>query len=95
MPVQQFLVVSYDITLTRRRTKVMKTLEGYGTRVQYSVFECRLKPKEIDELRRKLKKLIAEKEDSIRLYFISADDVKRIERLGDPRTAEEKIFILH
>ena len=73
----------------------MKTLEGYGTRVQYSVFECRLKPNEIDEMRRKLKKLISDKEDSIRFYFISADDVKRIERLGDARTVDERIFILH
>ena len=95
MPAQQFLVVSYDITSNRRRTKVMKTLEGYGTRVQYSVFECRLKPKEIDRLRRELKRLISEKEDSIRFYFISADDVKRIERLGDARTVDERIFILH
>jgi CRISPR-associated protein Cas2 len=95
MPVQQFLVVSYDITSNHRRTKVMKTLEGYGTRVQYSVFECRLKPREIDEMRRKLKKLISDKEDSIRLYFISADDVRRIERLGDARSVDERIFILH
>lgn len=90
----QFLVVSYDISSNRRRLKVMKTLEGFGARVQFSVFECRLKPNEVDDLRRKLKKLIVQ-EDSIRLYFISADDVKRIERLGDPRTVEEKIFILH
>ena len=95
MPIQQFLVVSYDISSNRRRAKVMKTLEGYGTRVQYSVFECRLKPIEIDEMRRKLKKLISIKEDSIRFYFISADDVKRIERLGDARTVDERIFILH
>jgi CRISPR-associated protein Cas2 len=95
MPVQQFLVVSYDITSNRRRTKVMKTLEGYGTRVQYSVFECRLKTKDIDRMRRELKRLISEAEDSIRLYFISADDVKRIKRLGDARTADERIFIMH
>ena len=90
----QFLVVSYDISSNRRRLKVMKTLEGFGARVQYSVFECRLKTNEVDDLRRKLKKLIVQ-EDSVRLYFISADDVKRIERLGDIRTVEEKIFILH
>jgi CRISPR-associated protein Cas2 len=89
----QFLVVSYDITSTRRRTKVMKTLEGFGARVQYSVFECRLKPNEIDELRKRLKKLITH-EDSIRFYFMSADDVNRIERLGDARTVEERVFIL-
>lgn len=89
----QFLVVSYDITSTRRRTKVMKTLEGFGARVQYSVFECRLKPNEVDDLRKRLKKLITS-EDSIRFYFLGAEDVKRIERLGDARTVDERIFIL-
>jgi CRISPR-associated protein Cas2 len=71
----------------------MKTMEGFGTRVQYSVFECRLKPREIDDLRKRLKKLIS-REDSIRLYFLGAEDVKRIERLGDARTVDEKIFIM-
>jgi len=89
----QFLVVSYDIPSNRRRYKVMKTMEGFGTRVQYSVFECRLKPREIDDLRKRLKKLIG-KEDSVRLYFLGAEDVKRIERLGDARTVDEKIFIM-
>lgn len=90
----QFLIVSYDIPSNRRRYKVMKTMEGFGTRVQYSVFECNLKPRQVDDLRKKIIKLIAP-EDSIRLYFISADDVKRIERFGDARTVEERIFILH
>lgn len=90
----QFLIVSYDIPSNRRRYKVMKTMEGFGTRVQYSVFECNLKPRQVVDLRKKIIKLIAP-EDSIRLYFISADDVNRIERLGDSRTVEERIFILH
>jgi CRISPR-associated protein Cas2 len=90
----QFLVVSYDIPSNRRRYKVMKVMEGFGMRVQYSVFECSLKPREIDDLRRKLKKLIVKTEDSVRLYFLGAEDVRRIERLGDMRTVEEKIFIL-
>jgi CRISPR-associated protein Cas2 len=72
----------------------MKTMEGFGTRVQYSVFECRLKLREIDDLRKRLKKLIEDSEDSIRLYFLGAEDVKRIERLGDARTVDEKIFIM-
>lgn len=91
--VSQFLIVSYDIPSNKRRYKVMKTIEGFGTRVQYSVFECRLKPREINDLRKKLKQAIAS-EDSIRLYFLGAEDVKRIERLGDARTVEEKIFIM-
>jgi CRISPR-associated protein Cas2 len=91
----QFVVVSYDIPSNRRRLKVMKTLEGFGTRVQYSVFECNLKPREVDDLQKRLKKLISDDEDSIRFYFLGVEDVKRIVRLGDPRTVEEKIFILH
>jgi len=90
----QFLIVSYDIPSNRRRYKVMKALEGFGTRVQYSVFECSLKPRQVIDLRKRITKLIAP-EDSIRLYFISADDVNRIERLGDARTVEERIFIMH
>jgi CRISPR-associated protein Cas2 len=90
----QFLIVSYDIPSNRRRYKVMKTLEGFGTRVQFSVFECNLKPREIDELRKRLKKLSGP-EDSIRFYFMGAEDVKRIERLGDERVVRDKIFILH
>ena len=78
---------------TPRRYKVMKTLEGFGTRVQFSVFECKLKPKEIDDLRKRLNKLYG-REDSIRFYFMGAEDVKRIERLGDPRAVDERIFIL-
>lgn len=90
----QFLIVSYDIPSNRLRYKVMKTLEGFGTRVQFSVFECNLKPREIDELRKRLTKLCGE-EDSIRFYFMGAEDVKRIERLGDERIVRDKIFILH
>lgn len=89
----QFLIVSYDSPSNRRRYKMMKTLEGFGMRVQYSVFECNLKPKQIDDLRRRLIKLI-DREDSVRLYFLGAEDVKRIERLGDERRVEERIFIL-
>lgn len=89
----QFLVVSYDISSNRRRYKVMKILEGFGARVQYSVFECTLKPNQIEDLRRRLKRLI-EQEDSVRFYFLGAEDVKRIERLGDERLVEERIFIM-
>ena len=35
--------------------------EVFGTRVRYSVFECRLKPKEIDRLYHELRKLISKK----------------------------------
>lgn len=54
----QFSDVCHRREPDRRRLKVMKTLEGFGARVQYSVFECRLKPAEIAEMRRQLKKTV-------------------------------------
>ena len=47
-------LVSYDITSDKRRRKVVKILEGYGFRVQYSVFECELSSKQFKELSKRL-----------------------------------------
>jgi CRISPR-associated protein Cas2 len=35
-------VVTYDISIDKRRTKLSDLLEGYGVRVNYSVFEVEL-----------------------------------------------------
>ena len=35
-------VAVYDISDDKERDRVAKALEGYGIRVQFSVFECRL-----------------------------------------------------
>ena len=37
-----FYVISYDIPDDRRRGQLAKVLKGFGTRVQYSVFEAHL-----------------------------------------------------
>ncbi|BAZ29225.1 hypothetical protein NIES4074_16640 [Cylindrospermum sp. NIES-4074] len=39
-----FIVVSYDISEDKRRTKIHSVLKGYGQWMQYSVFECDLTP---------------------------------------------------
>jgi len=62
-----YVVVAYDIEDDRRRTRIARTLEGYGERVQYSVFEC-----ELDEAR--LRRLVQALErqlrpgDAVRVY---------------------------
>lgn len=63
-----FWVVSYDIVDDRRRARVHRALEGFGQRVQYSVFECELKPEDLDRLIKQLRRLIKVKEDQIRYY---------------------------
>jgi len=67
-PGQQFIVVSYDIPDDRRRTRVCHLLKDYGRRVQYSVFECQLRPKDLQRLRERLKPLLDLAEDDVRFY---------------------------
>lgn len=38
-------LITYDISCNKRRQKISDLLEGYGSRVQHSVFECVLNRK--------------------------------------------------
>ena len=84
-----FLVVSYDIPDDKRRTRVAKTLEDYGTRVQYSVFEVNLEAKHVRKMRDRLEQVIEKKEDSIRFYTLCGACYKGIDVLGVGRPAEQ------
>ena len=66
-----FYLICYDIPDDRRRKKVADLLEGYGLRVQYSVFECHLCAKKLKELQQRLRKQFNQHEDSIRFYPLS------------------------
>ena len=58
-------VIAYDIPSDRRRTKVHKTLCGFGRWTQYSLFECHLTDKELITLRGKLDRLLEPEKDSV------------------------------
>lgn len=75
-------VVAYDIPDDKRRRKVQKILEGFGRSVQYSVFECDLNPDKLARLERRLRLVIADGEDNIRLYPLNKADLKRVRLLG-------------
>lgn len=72
-----FIVISYDIPDDRRRDRVMKALKDFGMHVQYSLFECELKPEVYTRLRERLMKLVDKKEDNIRFYTLCQEDVKK------------------
>ncbi len=75
-------VVAYDIPSDKRRKKVADLLEGYGRRVQYSVFECVLSSDKYRELLRRLEKRVNLDEDSVRLYPLSRHTLSRVKTLG-------------
>lgn len=75
-------IVTYDIGCNRRRVKVSDLLEGYGRRVQLSVFECLLEVKKYEELKRRLRKCVRLPEDSVRFYPVSGHTLGQVEIWG-------------
>lgn len=61
-------VVCYDITDTKRRNKIFKTLKNYGQHKQYSVFECDITKARYKEMYRELLSLMDDEEGNIRIY---------------------------
>lgn len=92
---KQFVIISYDISNDKRRTKIMKALEDYGTRVQYSVFECHLQSKELERLKKRLAPLVNPKDwDSIRIYYLCINDVLRTEIIGKGQVTIDPDFYM-
>ena len=79
-----FYLICYDIPDDRRRKKIADLLEGYGTRVQYSVFECHLSAKKLKELQHRLRKRFNQNEDSIRFYPLSPSMLAQTIVWGSP-----------
>jgi len=72
------VLVTYDINTTtkkgqRRLREVAKICEGFGLRVQYSVFECRIDRPALERLVGLLADAIDPLQDSVRLYRFDAD----------------------
>ena len=76
------VMICYDVMNDRRRARVAKLLEGWGRRVQRSVFECEVSSKEYRELSAKLSRLIKPSEDCVRLVALCADCQARVIAMG-------------
>ena len=81
------VLVSYDVMVTspggqRRLRKVAKSCTNYGQRVQHSVFECVVDPAQWVQLKNILEKIINDKADSLRYYYLGANYKRRIEHVG-------------
>ena len=88
-------IVTYDIPSNRRRKTVSDILEGYGTRVQYSVFELVLVKPKYDELRKRLRRYVNSEEDSIRFYPISQHTLDQVDIWGGlPLTQPQKSIVI-
>lgn len=88
-------VVSYDIPDDRRRARVHSALTGYGTWVQYSVFECFLDRKQRMRMEARLRKEIHHSEDTVRIYGLCAACYPKVAVLGTgDAPKEDRIYML-
>lgn len=91
---RNWIVVAYDIPDDKRRTKVMKTLEGYGQRVQYSVFECEVRPADLERLKERLRTLVDGKQDDIRFYPLCESCLRKVTLLGKAELHRQQDYMV-
>jgi CRISPR-associated protein Cas2 len=74
-------LITYDIASDSRRTRLSRLLEGYGDRVQYSVFEADLSRKDVQDILRSAENLVS-KGDSLRLYPACENCAGKVKTIG-------------
>ncbi len=90
-------LVSYDISHPKRLRRVARTMEGFGVRLQYSVFECPLDEIRMAKLKAELHELLNHDEDQV--LFVSlgpsaSDATLVIEAMGLPYEVRSRVTII-
>lgn len=86
-------IVCYDIKDERRLARVYNYVRGRGKQLQYSVFLCRLDWADLLELKKKLKSIINEQEDDIRIYPLPGEIKVTVMGCGDRIPEGVEIFL--
>lgn len=87
-------VIAYDIPDDARRLKLAKVLEGFGQRVQRSVFECDLTEREYRALIKKVERVIQlDDGDSVRIYRLCGACAASVEVRGAGPPVEQSVDV--
>ncbi|MCL4703982.1 CRISPR-associated endonuclease Cas2 [bacterium] len=88
------ILISYDLENDRTRTALAHTLKDFGPRVQKSVFEADVTPKELERLGAKLEKVKLGKDDSIRLYHLCAECAGKVKIWGTGKVTKDQDYYI-
>ena len=66
------IIVSYDISNDKLRTRFSKYLSRFGHRLQYSVFEMYVGEIELKKIKNWIERTIKKDEDSVLIYELGA-----------------------
>ena len=80
---QNWYLIAYDIRSPKRWRKAYNLLQGYGDRIQYSIFRCWLSQRDREKLQWELEKILAA-EDSLLLLRLSHQCVSSLQTYNRP-----------
>lgn len=75
-------IICYDVPGDRRRAKLARILDGFGRRVQFSVFELELDKRLFDIVVKKVQEIIDPSKDKVTIYQLCATCLKKRVFLG-------------
>lgn len=90
-------LVSYDICHPKRLRRVAKVMEGFGVRLQFSVFECALDEKRYRKMEAELHPILNHDEDQVLFVSLGPEDSShglRIEAMGLPYLMRSRVTIV-
>jgi CRISPR-associated protein Cas2 len=90
-------LISYDICHPKRLRQVAKAMEGFGVRLQYSVFECALDEKRLNKVKAELQPILNHDEDQVLFVSLGPEDSShnlRIEAMGLPYLVRSRVTIV-
>jgi len=88
-----YVLVTYDVSTKspagkKRLRQIAKICEGFGQRVQNSVFELLVDPGQWAECKSQLEKTFNPAEDSLRYYHLGSNWKRRVEHVGAKATLD-------
>lgn len=89
-----FYMVSYDITDDTRRRRIQKILEGFGARVQYSVFECEISEPHYRELRTRVVDVMDGESAIVRFYNPCTSCSGKTDFIGNGAILEDDSYFI-
>ena len=89
-----FVVVVYDISDDRRRTRLHNVLLNFGSPVQYSVFECILDGQRLAEMQKAVRRVIKPRRDRVRFYYLCETCLARTEVTSGPEVLHDADVIV-
>lgn len=76
------VLVSYDISSNKKRSKLHRFLKEFGLNTQKSVFECELDEAGLSRIAAYCRALINPRTDSVRMYRICANCLRNVRISG-------------